>query len=160
MYTLYRTTHNSTGLKYLGYTSQDPFVYKGSGLYWKRHLDTHGCDVSTEILFQTTSLTEIKTVGLQYSNLWNIVESEEYANLKNEEGQGGSKEWSDEQKKKFSDKRKSWFIDNENPMKGAVRNDLSERNSLPQIWITDGNIEQKVLVEDGNLLLATGKYVR
>jgi len=35
--TLYKKTHRKTGLKYLGYTSQDPFRYIGSGKYWRRH---------------------------------------------------------------------------------------------------------------------------
>jgi hypothetical protein len=36
--TLYKKTHRKTGLKYLGYTSRDPFSYTGSGKYWSRHL--------------------------------------------------------------------------------------------------------------------------
>ena len=40
---LYLKTHNKTGLKYLGQTSNpDPHRYAGSGTYWKRHLGVHG----------------------------------------------------------------------------------------------------------------------
>jgi hypothetical protein len=159
-YTLYRKTHNKTGLRYIGYTSQDPFIYSGSGLYWKRHLDTHGFDITTEILHQTDDIRVIKEMGIYYSKLWNIVESVEYANLKIEEGQGGSNKWSDEQKQKFSETRKKWFLINDNPMKGASRNDLAERNKMPQMWINDGQIEKKVLIEEGNILIASGIFVR
>lgn len=87
--TLYKKTHRKTGLKYLGYTSQDPFSYTGSGKYWCRHIKLHGYDIDTEILLQTNDKTKIKDLGLYYSNLWNIVESKEWANLKNESGAGG-----------------------------------------------------------------------
>lgn len=88
--TLYKKTHRKTGLKYLGYTSQDPFRYIGSGKYWCRHLKLHGNEIDTEILLQTSDKTKIKDLGLYYSNLWNIVESKEWANLKIESGDGGA----------------------------------------------------------------------
>lgn len=90
IYTLYKKTHRKTGLNYLGYTgSKDPYKYKGSGSYWLNHIKLHQYDVATEILFQTTNLIEIKDVGLYYSDLWNIVESKEWANLKPESGEAG-----------------------------------------------------------------------
>ena len=88
--TLYKKTHRKTGLKYLGYTSQDPFRYIGSGKYWCRHFKLHGNEIDTEILLQTNDKTKIKDLGLYYSNLWNIVESKEWANLKIESGDGGA----------------------------------------------------------------------
>jgi hypothetical protein len=90
IYTLYKKTHNKTGLQYLGYTkSKDPIKYKGSGTRWSNHINLHGYDVTTEILFQTEDKNNIKSLGIYYSNLWNIVESIDWANLKNEEGDGG-----------------------------------------------------------------------
>ena len=89
IYTLYVKTHNKTGLKYLGFTKLDPFTYKGSGKYWNSHLKVHGNNVTTAILFQSQSKSDIKPIGLQYSKLWNIVESTEWANLKPEDGYGG-----------------------------------------------------------------------
>jgi hypothetical protein len=89
IYTLYKKTHQTTGLKYLGYTKQDPYVYKGSGKYWTSHIELHGYSVDTEILFQTEHKKDIKPIGIYYSNLWNVVESKDWANLKPEEGEGG-----------------------------------------------------------------------
>ena len=86
---LYLKTHNKTGLKYLGKTVQDPTKYRGSGKRWNNHIQKHGYDVTTEVLFESVDPSEIKDKGIYYSNLWNIVESEEFANLKIEEGDGG-----------------------------------------------------------------------
>lgn len=97
IYTLYKKTHNKTGLQYLGYTKQeDPHKYLGSGIVWNWHIEKHGYDVTTEILFQTEDRTQIKTMGQYYSRLWNIIEEVDkhgkrtWANLKEEDGQGGS----------------------------------------------------------------------
>jgi hypothetical protein len=90
IYTLYIKTHNKTGLKYLGFTKLNPFTYTGSGKYWSNHIRVHGNDVSTSILLQTQRKDDIKSIGLYYSKLWNIVESKEWANLKLEDGYGGA----------------------------------------------------------------------
>jgi len=87
---LYVKTHNLTGLKYLGKTTHNPYKYNGSGKYWQRHLKEHGYDITTEVIFQSDSKETFKDVALYYSKLWNIVESNEWANLTLEEGQGGS----------------------------------------------------------------------
>ena len=79
-----------TGLKYLGQTKNDPNTYKGSGKYWTRHLKTHGDHHTTQILLETTDTEKLKESGLYYSRIWNIQESEEWANLKDEAGiEGG-----------------------------------------------------------------------
>jgi hypothetical protein len=88
---LYVKTHNKTGLKYLGKTQlQDPHAYKGSGKLWRTHCSKHGYDYSTEIIFQSESMEEIREKGIYYSDLWNIVESKDWANLTREEGTGGT----------------------------------------------------------------------
>jgi hypothetical protein len=90
IYKLYLKTHNVTGLKYLGTTKKEnPYTYKGSGEDWLPHLKEHGYDVTTEILFETTNKDELKTKGLYYSELWDIVESEEFANRIPESAGGG-----------------------------------------------------------------------
>ena len=86
---LYLKTHNKTGFKYLGKTIRDPYQYRGSGLVWNRHLDKHGDDVTTEVLFETIDAEEFKKVAIEFSEKLNIVESEEFANMTIEQGQGG-----------------------------------------------------------------------
>ena len=87
---LYVKTHKKTGLKYLGKTiAVDPHKYKGSGVVWKDHCSKYGYDYSTEILFESEDIAQIAQQGRYYSNLWNIVESTDWANLKAEEGDGG-----------------------------------------------------------------------
>jgi hypothetical protein len=86
---LYVKTHRKTGLKYLGKTtSADPCVYKGSGTRWTRHLNKHGDDVDTEIIRWCTP-DSIKYWGIYFSNLWNVVEDDNWANLRPEIGDGG-----------------------------------------------------------------------
>jgi hypothetical protein len=79
------------GLKYLGITSKkNPYKYKGSGSYWKKHLKSHNfsnSDVKTIILYQTYSKEELKKMGLHYSKIYDIVNSKEFANLCYESGE-------------------------------------------------------------------------
>ena len=90
IYYLYVKTHTITGLKYLGYTKRKNFhTYTGSGKYWKLHLLKYGKTYKTDILLQTENYNELKQTGMFFSKLWNIVKSNEWANLKPEEGDGG-----------------------------------------------------------------------
>lgn len=86
---LYVKTHNKTGLKYLGKTAQDPNIYRGSGKRWKNHIQKHGYDVRTEIIFTSESKEDITEKGIYYSNLWDVVNSNEWANIREETGDGG-----------------------------------------------------------------------
>ncbi len=90
MMNLYVKTHNVTGLKYLGKTVQDPYTYEGSGKYWKLHINKHGYDVTTEILGSYDDKKDLKVMGEFYSKIWDIVESDQWANLKEECGDGGA----------------------------------------------------------------------
>ena len=87
---LYIKQHNTTGLKYFGKTvSKDPYKYKGSGKVWTRHITKHGNDVTTvwvKLFADKTSLVEYAT---KFSQENNIVESTEWANLKQEDGLWG-----------------------------------------------------------------------
>ena len=101
MYTLYLKTHKKTGLKYLGYTHlADPYRYKGSGVYWKKHISKHGYDVHTEILRLCATPEELSEWGLHFSDLWDVSNSPEFANLKEERGIGGK--YSDDVRAKMS----------------------------------------------------------
>jgi len=88
---LYVKTHNKTGLKYLGKTiKKDPHKYTGSGTRWLNHLKKYGFDYTTEIIRECQSEEELLEWGLYYSQLWNVAGSPEWANLKEEAGEGGS----------------------------------------------------------------------
>ncbi len=90
IYYLYVKQHINTGLKYLGYTQKsNPIEYKGSGKYWLLHLKVHGATYSTEILKECNNKEEIKVWGTHFSELWDVVKSNEWANLKPETGDGG-----------------------------------------------------------------------
>ena len=90
-HSLYVKTHNVTGLKYLGQTSKsDPHRYAGSGKYWLRHLKKHGNDWTTEILCESENKQTINEMGIYYSNLWKVVENNNWANLKPESGDGAA----------------------------------------------------------------------
>lgn len=86
---LYIKTHNTTGLKYFGKTSNDPYSYYGSGKYWLAHLKKHGYDISTEIYGYYEDREECRVAAEQFSIKNNIVESFEWANLINENGIDG-----------------------------------------------------------------------
>lgn len=81
-----------SGLKYLGITTQNPYKYYGSGIFWRRHLKKYKYGIKkikTEILYESESQEDIEIKGLYYSNLWNVIENPEFANLISESGYGG-----------------------------------------------------------------------
>lgn len=91
MYHLYIKTHRKTGLKYLGQTkSKNPQSYRGSGTRWINHIKKHGYDCETEIILSTEDKEELKRQGIYYSELYNVVASKAWANLKTEAGDGGT----------------------------------------------------------------------
>jgi len=80
------------GLFYLGKTELDPYIYLGSGKIWIRHIKKHKLTVNqikTHILHKTTDKNDLETMGIYYSDLFNIVESKNWANLRKETGDGG-----------------------------------------------------------------------
>lgn len=86
-----------TGLLYSGKTIKDPEKYYGSGVYWTRHLDTHGYNVTTIWKKLFTCKEELTKYALGYSLKYSIVESKDYANLKPKDGlMGGDTGISDE----------------------------------------------------------------
>jgi hypothetical protein len=90
IYYLYVKTHRITKLQYLGYTSKsDPYKYAGSGVRWNNHLRKHGYLYDTKILHRCISKSAIKAWGIFYSRLWSVANSKKWANLKDENGDGG-----------------------------------------------------------------------
>jgi hypothetical protein len=88
---LYVKQHRITGLKYFGKTStNNPYVYLGSGLHWRRHLTVHGPDVETLSVWEFINQKECEEFALKFSIKNKIVESAEWANLKLENGKDGT----------------------------------------------------------------------
>lgn len=83
-------THNKTKLNYLCKTSTNDikkcFKYKGSGIFWKRHLLKYGTDITTKIIETCNSIEELREKAIYWSNYYNIVNSEKWANLVIENG--------------------------------------------------------------------------
>jgi len=118
---LYIKTHNKTGLKYLGKTTRSDYhSYTGSGVYWKRHLKIHGEDYKTEILLASESKEEIRDTGIFFSKLWNIVESSEWANLTEKDGNGGYNLSKLERTAEWKEKIRQSKIGELNPMFGKT----------------------------------------
>lgn len=88
---LYVKQHAITGLKYFGKTTRpDPYKYKGSGVYWKRHINEHGHDhIITTDVWSFDSLAECQQFALEFSKINNIVDSSDWANLVAENGIDG-----------------------------------------------------------------------
>jgi hypothetical protein len=102
-------THDITKLKYLCYHFGDYdscYIYSGSGKYWKSHIKKHGKHISTEILGGYTSLEDARIAGLYYSELYNVVESENFANLIVEDANRNFKHLTKKQRSKSSENRK------------------------------------------------------
>lgn len=117
---LYVKTHTVTGLKYFGKTTHNPHKYTGSGKYWLRHLLKHGYDyVTTKIIAEFDDPVKCKEFALDFSARNNIVESDDWANLIEENGQDGAPaghpghKFTEEQRKAISDSTKSRWQDPE-----------------------------------------------
>lgn len=84
---LYVKEHNITKLKYFGKTTRkDPHKYKGSGVRWTHHLNKHGNDISTTWCQLFTDRQILTEFAEKFSRENNIVKSQEWANLKPEDG--------------------------------------------------------------------------
>lgn len=98
MYRLMIKTCKTTGLKYLCQTSKEDYLdYRGSGKFWKWHITKHNSELETEVLGEYETHDELKKRGREFSEKFNIVESQDWANLRIEEGDGGdtvsNKKW-------------------------------------------------------------------
>lgn len=135
---LYIKTHNITGLKYFGKTVKDPFKYNGSGKYWTRHIKIYGNNISTQIVasFEEDQREEMTEFALFFSDFFDIVNSNEWANLKPENGLDGGrlgvdlsgknnpmygKNHSEETKAKIKEKRALQIISHSEETKAKMR---------------------------------------
>ncbi len=120
---LYVKQHNQTGLKYFGKTSRpDPVTYYGSGKYWQNHLKKHGYDVTTLWCQLFHSKDELVRYANEFSNIHQITESKEWANLKPETGvDGGCAFQSIETRDKISKARLGIPMSDEAKKKSSIR---------------------------------------
>ena len=88
---LYIKQHSVTKLKYFGKTTRDPYKYNGSGKHWIRHIKKHGKQHVVTIWVSEPFIDSIiiSEFALSFSKDNNIVESELWANLINENGLDG-----------------------------------------------------------------------
>jgi hypothetical protein len=87
---LYIKKHSITGLKYFGKTTKDPYKYNGSGKYWTNHIKKHGKEhIVTLWVSDPYHDKSIIDYALHFSQENNIVKSNEWANLKPENGLDG-----------------------------------------------------------------------
>lgn len=90
---LYVKWHSVTGLKYFGYTQNNPLTtkYYGSGIYWTSHIEKHGRKYVQDICFWIFEDQEsASNFALDFSKRHNIVESNEWANLVIEDAKPGA----------------------------------------------------------------------
>ena len=89
---LYIKQHSITGLKYFGKTTRDPLKYKGSGKHWMRHYRKHGPEYVINLWISEPYIDSIaiSEFALAFSKENNIVESEDWANQKPENGLDGA----------------------------------------------------------------------
>lgn len=85
-------THNVTKKKYFCKTTKLNKLesYTGSGIAWKKHLELYGKDISTQVVGVYCDAERCLNAALQYSREWNIVESDDWLNLIEENGLDGA----------------------------------------------------------------------
>jgi ribosomal protein L32 len=88
---LYIKQHSITEKLYFGKTTnKDPLKYNGSGRHWKSHIKKHGLEHVRTIWFCLfTDKEELIKFATLCSEMWNIVESDVWLNLKSENGLDG-----------------------------------------------------------------------
>lgn len=87
---LYIKQHSTTGKLYFGKTKNNPETYQGSGKHWKNHIRKHGISqVITLWYCLFYEKQEMIDFALLCSAQWNIVDSDEWLNLRPETGIDG-----------------------------------------------------------------------
>jgi hypothetical protein len=68
---------------------KDPIQYKGSGVFWRKIINKHNCEIKTTILGFYSTKEALREAGEYYSNYFNVVQDRSWANLIPEIGDGG-----------------------------------------------------------------------
>lgn len=141
---LYVKRHAITGLKYFGKTTKsDPCKYPGSGSYWKRHINKHGKEhIETIELWQFDNVEACSAFALEFSRTNEIIESDEWANLIEENGLDGAPKGRVipvDVRVKMSEAQKRRA-----PASEVTRRKKSYNNSIRK-WYTNGEVEISVI---------------
>ena len=169
-------THTGTNLKYLCKSSykpgtktvQDCIDYLGSGKRWLNHLKVHGNTIKTDIIQISRDIDQFRQTAFNLSLWFDVVNSDEWANLTEEKGDGGL--IGDGQK------GKTWKIKDTSRMKGpkdlskvtyekvSSGNNYQSKHLIKTPWGTfetwlDATEAAKVEREKGNLYVVTDRSV-
>ena len=144
---IYIKIHNDTNKKYLGKTISDPYTYKGSGTRWKRHINKHGYNVTTRVIYKTDCKQQLKEAGLIFSEMFNIIESDEFLNIVAEEGDGGNTrdQWTAEQYSNWRAGLNGHKKKNTENMKLAQQRDAHIRSDQQKEWHSNPDNYKKKL---------------
>lgn len=160
---LYVKQHSITGLKYFGKTvSKNPFKYLGSGLRWTRHYKKHGkSNINTLEVWGFDDKNLCQEFAHKFSIKNNIVNSDEWANLKEENGQDGGWlphsnigfKYSEETKRKMSDSQKAKGGYGPKKHSEETKRKMSEKRkarpspSLGTKWTDEQKLKQSILLK-------------
>jgi len=100
---LYIKEHSITGMRYFGKTTKtDPYKYQGSGKHWQRHIKKHGKEYvkTTWVSEPFTDESRLVEFAMLMSEELDVVKSNKWANLKEENGLDGGGDWSSMKGKK------------------------------------------------------------
>jgi len=87
---LYLKRHKDTKLYYFGKTAtSDPVKYNGSGKYWKNHLKKYGKNIETVWYQKFYDIQKLIGFASAFSEIFDISNSELFANLCEENGLDG-----------------------------------------------------------------------
>jgi hypothetical protein len=139
---LYIKQHNVTGLKYFGKTvAKDPVKYKGSGKHWTRHLAKYGNDVTTVWFHLFDNKQQLTEYAIKFSKENNIVKSDNWANLKDEDGLWGGgvkgakiKPHTEDHKRKISESIKKLNLTKDKPPKPDKQKLNKDRSDSGWKW--------------------------
>ncbi len=120
---LYIKQHSVTGLKYFGKTGRDPYKYNGSGTHWKNHLKKHGKQIETIWVHLFNDINELISSAITLSEIFDIVDSNFWANMRIEDGLSGGDTSTSENYKKGMLSRNT--TKENNPMFGKSRPDTA-----------------------------------
>lgn len=133
------------GLLYFGKTTSDnPTEYKGSGVEWKKHLEnTPNAKTNTIWTYLFTGKEELVEFAEFFSDFYDIVKSDKWANQKKENGL-------DEQKAETSRKLSAAGM-------GRVKSEVSKKK-LSDTWNLKSKEEQDKIIAKRTLSLRQVTY--